>query len=276
MRAGTVMMLGLLLAVPVRSRATMYRSDNAGEFGILNPDTAAFTVLDTPVSSNALSGICLDTNGRMWGTSRSSSTPTLTTLIEINPSTGALINSVGAIKVGTSLLKITDLACQPGTGTLFGLDNSTPSNLYTINKATGAATLVGTTAIQRGGLGFAPDGRLFAVSVNDELAQLNPANAQTIGSVLDTGTCLDGFAIRPEDGAAFATACDGDELYRVNLATGNTDFVGDMGDFGADVEFSPVRGVRAPAMSVAGLGLLGLLLAGSGAWLARRRGRRTA
>ncbi|HUI26706.1 MAG TPA: hypothetical protein VL403_11540 [Candidatus Kryptonia bacterium] len=271
MRARTVMMLGLLLAVPVRSPATMYRSDNGGEFGILNPDTAAFTVLDTPVTGSALSGICLDTGGRMWGTSRSPSTPLLTTLIEINPSTGALINSVGAIKVGTSNLKITDLACQPGTGTLFGLDSSDPSNLYTIDKATGAATLVGTTAIQRGGLGFAPDGRLFAVSIDSELAQLDPANAQTIGSILDTETCLDGFAIRPDDGAAFATACDGDELYRVDLATGNTDFVGDMGDFGADVEFSPVVGVRAPALSRAGFGLMGVLLASSGVWLLRRR-----
>jgi hypothetical protein len=275
MRARTVMMVGLLLAVPVRSRATMYRSDFSGEFGTLNPDTAAFTVLGTPVSEHPLSGICLDTNGRMWGTSRTSSTST-TTLIEINPSTGGLINSVGVIKVGTSQLNITDLACQPGTGTLFALDSSHPSNLYTIDKTTGAAMLVGTTAIQRGGLGFAPDGRLFAVSVDDEFAQLDPANGQTIGSVLDTGVCLDGFAIRPDDGAAFATQCDGDGLYRVNLGTGAADFIGDMGDFGADVEFSPAVGVRAPAMSGAGLGLVGALLAGSGAWLIRRRGRRAA
>jgi len=274
MRARTVMMVGLLLAVPVRSRATMYRSDYSGEFGTLNPDTAAFTVLGTPVSAHPLSGICLDMDGRMWGTSRTSSTPT-TTLIEINPSTGGLINSVGIIKVGTVQLNITDLACQPGTGTLFALDSSKPSNLYTIDKATGAATLIGTTAIQRGGLGFAPDGRLFAVSVSDEFAQLDPANAQTIGSVLDTDTCLDGFAIRPDDGAAFATQCDGDGLYRVNLATGGTDFVGAMGDYGADVEFSPA-GVRAPALSGTGLGVVGIALLGSGVWLLRRRGQRAA
>lgn len=265
MRGRNWLLLGVLSLMPMQAWAALYRSDYSGEFGLLNEATANFTVLGNPTGGDPLSGICQDTQGRLWGTHRDSN---VTILIQIDPGSGALLDTVGEIEVNSSDLKITDLACQPQTGTIFGLDNN--SNLYTIDKTTAVATLVGAVGVERGGLAFAPDGRLFAASVSNELAQLDPATGNTIGMVLDTDRCIDGFVIDPRQLVGYGTECDGDTLYRINLTTGVATDIGQMGDYGADLEFASASSA-APAASHLSLALLAATLAGTGIARMRRR-----
>jgi hypothetical protein len=70
-------------------------------------------------------------------------------LIVIDPATGALINNIGPIRGGSAsgpVLSIADIAIQPGTGQLFGVDPSS-----------GAETLIGSTGLNFvGALAFQP------------------------------------------------------------------------------------------------------------------------
>ncbi|MHC4113011.1 MAG: DUF7901 domain-containing protein, partial [Planctomycetota bacterium] len=86
-----------------------------------------------------------------------------------------------------------------GSDVLYGLKQSysvPPSayELYTINQATGAATLVGSTGViatgSVGGLTFAPDGTLYA-AINDSLYTLNPGTgaATLVGPIGFSGVC---------------------------------------------------------------------------------------
>lgn len=260
MRLCQVIVSALVLALPALSEARMYRSDFSGEVGIVNPNTAAFSVLGNPGGDSPVSGLCADTSGRLFGSRRTSSQ--VTDLIEINPISGNLIGTIGPIKNGMTNLRITDLACQPSTGVIFGLDSSTPSKLFTIDKTTAAATLIGTTSLDRGGLAFSPDGRLFVVSLSEEFAEISPTTAATIGLLHDTDTCLDGFGIRPNDSQGFATLCgdvDTAILYRIDLSTGALTVVGNMPDWGTDLEFIDTPN-PAPSMSQTGLAMLAILL----------------
>lgn len=263
-------LIGVALGIlgPAVAHAVLYRSDFDGEFGIVNEANGNFTVLATPGAGDPISGLCRDLDGRFWGTLRLG---LVTELIEINPVSGNLVQNVGDIELGGSDVQITDLACRPSDGQIFGLDNSVPARLLTIDKATAVATLVGTTSVQRGGLAFAPDGRLFALSVDGELAEINPASGVTIDLIDDNDGCYDALAIRPSDNLGFAIECGDDDLVTVNLANGNINFVGSMGNFGADLEFSLSQGTSAPVLS--GLALAGLtsLLGGLGARRIRRR-----
>lgn len=270
MRVRRALMTAVMVALPTLAQATMYRTDYSGEFGIVDPANGNFTVLGDPGGDQPVSGLCADPSGRLFGSRRTSNS--VTDLLEIDRASGALLNTIGTIKNGMANLKITDLACQPDTGVIFGLDSSSPTKLFTIDKTTAAATLVGTTNVERGGLAFSRDGRLYVVSLDEEFAEISPTTAATIGAVLDTGTCLDGFGIRPTDGRAFATLCgdvDTAKLYHINLSTGAADYIADMPDWGTDLDFieSPAA---APAMSAVTLSTLALALCATAAARIRR------
>lgn len=269
MRIRQIVMALVLWASPALSQENLYRTNFAGEFGIVNPSTGDFTVLGTPGDGNPVSGLCADTTGRVFGSRRISMAAT--DLIEIDRSTGARIATIGTIKDGSNDMRITDLACQPGTGVIFALDNSSFARLFTIDKTTAAATLVGVTGVARGGLAFGPDGRLFVATTSNQFAEISPANGATIGMIKDAEACLDGLAIRASDYRPFASQCgdDGGQLYRIDPTTGGADVVGDMGDYGTDLEFI-VGGNPAPTMSQAALLTLALVLCGAAARRIRR------
>lgn len=71
-------------------------------------------------------------------------------------------------------------------GTLLLLDsNAGTSNLYQVDVASGAVTLVGGIAIvgDMNGIDFDPDGRLWGLgSLNDELCELDPASGGVLGT----------------------------------------------------------------------------------------------
>jgi hypothetical protein len=185
-----------------------------------------------------------------------------TELIEINPFTGGLLNDIGPIQVeGGGDLRITDLATQPGSDALFG--PASVNELYTINKTTAVATFVG-GIIGRGGLGFAPDGRLFLATTGSELAQIDPTNGSTIGNVVNLASCIDGLGIRPSDGAAFATECDGSDLFRMDLASGDLEELDDTNEDLTDIAFPLRSGAAAPALSLLALGVLAVAVVGLG------------
>ncbi len=124
-------------------------------------------------------------------------------LITINPNTGALASNIGLIRVGPSGpgLSISDLAIQPTTGTLYGIESRDAAgglgppngNLYTIDRATGVATLVGTTGLENVSLAFGPDGTLYATSAavnpDDPFGPLIEVQIATFGS--DDGSSPD-------------------------------------------------------------------------------------
>ena len=96
---------------------------------------------------------------------------TTSDLIQINPQTGALISSDLIETAGGTPVSIADLATQPGTNTIYGIQSPNDANftgtanLYTIST-TGAATLLGNTDVFFGSIAFAPNGTLYMTSAN--------------------------------------------------------------------------------------------------------------
>lgn len=86
------------------------------------------------------------------------------TLYQIDPTTAAVINTVGSLGVSN-----TAMAFDPTTGVLWGVEAArlvgSPS-VYTIDITTGAITLVGSTGLAGGlsDIAFRPDGRLYGRS----------------------------------------------------------------------------------------------------------------
>ena len=124
-----------------------------------------------------------------------------------------------------------------------GDDVPNPSNLYLINPATGAATLVGPMGISRcSGLAFSADGTLFAVGqdpdgVEDEtsLFTVDPSTgaATLVGpSPHSFGPRVAGLSFR-SDNKLFAYLEADDGLGRLNKATGAVTELGATGLDGA-------------------------------------------
>ncbi len=118
---------------------------------------------------------------------------------------------------------------EGGPNTGGGVGNGLPSNLYTIDPATGAATLVGAMGINRcSGLAFSPGGTLFAVGedpANPAVTSLFTVNPST-GAATLVGPSPHNFGDRiadisfRSDGALFGYLEANDGLGTLNTATG--------------------------------------------------------
>lgn len=284
MKPRTMLMATLALAgmvLPVAAE-TMYGGGSGqqdGRFGIVDQITGDFSVLGDPTATTGqgLSGLAFGMEGRLWA-SVSQNSVLGSRLFEIDPVTGSLINDVGPIQTGAGAdVRIVDLAMQPLTNVLFGLDRD--GNLFTINKQTAVATLIGDPGVGHGGIAFSPSGTLYLVqNGGGELWIINPNTAATVGMSVDieSGACLDGLAVRPSDGALFATECDGREIIRINPINGDSEEIdpGDAEDDVADLafQFAPVS--KAPALSVVGSTVLAMALLLGGLWRGRQRAAR--
>lgn len=230
---------------------------NPGALLIVDQNTGEGTLVGDPITPGGLTGIAFDSTGALYG-STIFGFDTTSTLVQIDPDTGALINSIGDITVDGVPISIGDLAFQPGTDVLYGIRSNADGQelggeLYTIDTATGAATFVGLTqAKTAGGIAFAPDGTLFFAKLgfdppDSALLTLDPTNASTISNVPLT-IFFDGLAVR-SDGILFAHATadvngpDFDrrgEIYTINPTTGAMNFVGNTGvGFTSDLDFRP-------------------------------------
>jgi hypothetical protein len=250
-------------------------STNDGALGIVSQTTGTVSIVGHPAGVSRISGLVFFAPGVLYGSTLQPAGgfppptgPRTSNLININVNTGATLTSVPITSGGLSL-SIADLAIQPGTGTMFGITNpdgpsTGPGLLYTINRFTGVATLIGDTHNFFGTLAFAPNGTLYMSAadldfstgglINIALKTINPNTGATLTSVA-TNDFFGALAIR-SDSSIFGGTGDQHQLFTINPLTGFETLIGDTGsNFIGDLAFRPVPEIGSTML----LMLLGLL-----------------
>jgi hypothetical protein len=240
----------LNLALTPCPTGELYGGSPGGALIIINQTDGSGRVVGTPMTAVGLNGIAFDSSGRLFASTIAGPS----TLIQINPDTGALISTIGPVKFAGTAISIGDLSFQPGTGVLFGIRSNADGaqgggQLYRIDVNTAAATLVGDTgAGASGGITFAPDGTLYQASHSSNfnfpsLNTIDPADAHRLRTVALTNF-YDGLGIRPSDGILFATLGGSDTIFTINADTGLESFIGQTGQGVSDVAFRPICGAN--------------------------------
>lgn len=162
-------------------RNTVYAM-NGGQLGTINVLTGAFTSLPSPVGNgdgvlgtfamNDIDGLTVDQlTGIVWGSLRRNS-PDADLLININPTTGQIIQDafgpgVDYVPISGGLPDLDDFTVDPFTGIMYGTnsDGGTGTQLVTIDKTTGAMTVIGPLGIgDVEGFGATDCGDLYATT----------------------------------------------------------------------------------------------------------------
>jgi len=221
---------------------------------LVDQTNATVTILGTPYGGDGITGVAADSVGRVFAVTSVTADDT-SHLIEINPTTGALINDIGSMLDSSGNgCGVGDLSFQPGTDVLFGLAGNqsdvgtnrcglpgggTGGYLMTINTSTGQYTIIGRDATfgnDNGGIAFAPDGTLYFTPAWTSLGTiytLNPADAGVLTSqALSGGEGYMGLAVRPSDGTIFGSYRynpDDPNIYTIDPATGAETLVGSPG-----------------------------------------------
>jgi len=261
-----ILLCALMLAVSVvRPVAAAGQTDLYGGIGrgsplnpgaviTINQDTGAGALVGHPDSVPGLSGLVFDISGTLYGTTISGmiGTGRFSELVRINPRTGEQIGAAVTITANNLPISITDLALQPGTNTLYGTSISEDdfiNSIYTIDPATGVATLIGRTGVIGATIAFGPDGTLYQTSaIFDDVGfvagYLNTLDPET-GAVLTTSDPfttehVGGLAVRPTDGIIFASGGDAGRLWTLS-PSGTQTFLGltNVGGVG-DLAFTPL------------------------------------
>ena len=211
-------------------------------------------------------------------------------LVSIDPATGQATGIGRVDPTATDILVFEgDLAYRASTDTLYGLSTRVNgAQIFTIDTATGAGTVVATVAAPAGtgpaanfdlsAMAFAPNGDLYGLDTRFPNTPADPARLHRIdlatGSIVETfqtstilGTVA-GMAFDPSDGSLLIS--DGDtggtnNLYRFDFGSSSLTTIGATGAAGgiyqglAGLTFSP-RPVPEPAtLGALGLGALALL-----------------
>jgi hypothetical protein len=243
MRASFIAVVSLLLAAslcaPGRCQDTLLAGTSGstadgGQLGTIDQDDASWTTIGDPTAAGPLPGLARKSTGELFGANNAGGSSGPASLIEIDPATGLLITTVGDITDDADAegLKMSDIAFQPGTDVLFGMCATTgkDGSLYTIDLTTAAATLVGATGLERGGLAFAPDGTLWLATVGDAasavIAQIDPADATVVGTPQALTTGCDALAVRPSDGVFFCVEFDSSNIDIIDPLDGDQTPVG--------------------------------------------------
>jgi hypothetical protein len=266
MRTRKTLLCALMLAVSVvRPVAAAGQTDLYGGIGrgsplnpgaviTINQDTGAGALVGHPDSVPGLSGLVFDISGTLYGTTISGmlGTGRFSELVRIDPRTGEQIGAAVTITANNLPISITDLAVQPGTNTLYGTSLSEDdfiNSIYTIDPATGVATLIGRTGVIGATIAFGSDGTLYQTSaIFDDVGfvagYLNTLDPNT-GAVLTTSDPfttehVGGLAVRPTDGVIFASGGDAGRLWTLS-PSGTQTFLGltSVGGVG-DLAFTPL------------------------------------
>jgi len=145
-----------------------------------------------PINFNAVGAIdCDPATGILYGIGTDEGGASV--LIKISPATGE-----GTL-VGPTLIEglVSDMSFRNADGQLFAHDG-THNQLYTVDKATGAATLVGAT---RRALS---DGNSLAFSLTDTLYQTDLVNVSTLDQASGAATVLEPISFPTGAGSRFA------------------------------------------------------------------------
>jgi hypothetical protein len=225
-------------------KGTAGGSTNDGALVIVSQIDGSTRVVGHPAGVARIPGLAFGLDGVLYGCTRGGAggpppPPEPANLIRIDPDTGALISSVVITDELGSGLSINDLAIQPGTGVLFGVggNNGTDTGggkLYTINRTTGAAKLIGDTGGFFGSIAFAPDGTLYmswSSDVNQKanrLLTLDPATAATLG-IVSVADFYGAIAVRPTDGVIFVGNGEDQQIFTIDPGTGVATIVGNTG-----------------------------------------------
>jgi hypothetical protein len=263
MRAA-VLLIFFTLLMPAQAQETMLGSHGGGgsqgfgspgSISVINQSNANTMTVGTPSPGVGLAGVATNSAGRIFASTgvNKQNPDTGPRLIEINPTTGAMLKDIGRLRVATSEnCFIGDLSFQPGTDVLYGVlaENSdgggctwqgsteTGGVLVTVNTSNATVTIIGrdpSLGNSNGGLAFHPNGTLYFTPCwidDSRLITLNPANAAILSSRdMDAGSCYMGLAARPSDGTLFASynwenGWDPYVLVTLNPANGNATLVG--------------------------------------------------
>jgi hypothetical protein len=151
-----------------------------------------------------------------------------------------LSTGVGTLVGATGFNDIEGFAFAPGSGVLYGVDDSTDA-LVTCDTGTGACTLVGSLGLTVAdpGLGFAGDGTLYMVDEGDPSGELYTIDTTTGAATLvgPLGGSIEGqsIAFGPTTAGCASGAfglnpnVDPPELFCVDLATGSATLIGSFG-----------------------------------------------
>jgi hypothetical protein len=268
--AGAFTLNGTSFAVdfnPVPDRLRVI--SNTGQNIRINPNDGSLAATDTSITPAGvtISGGAYDRNDLDPATGTTlygidSTNGVLTTVGSINgspnsPNGGVVGPTVGSLGLGTGLDPRIGFDISAGTATAYAtmLTGGT-DKLYTINLATGAATLVGTigtgTTIYSGMTAATaptpPVGGLLYATSGSDIAQFSSGATGVVTSVpltgLQAGETLVGIDLRPATGQLYGVGSSS-RLYIINPGTGAVTQIGSAGAFTLGgtsfaVDFNPV------------------------------------
>jgi hypothetical protein len=231
---------------------------NSGWLIRIDQATGAGTLVGLPDSVSGLTGLAFDISGALYGTTISGQlSPTgpsgrTSTLVRIDPNTGAQLGPAVSITSAGVPIAITDLAVQPGTERLYGnlLDETNFTNsIYVIDPTTGVASLVGNTGVIGASIAFGPDGTLYQTSAifdqNGFVAGFLDTLDPNDGHILTTSAAftlshVGGLAVNPTNGVIFASGGANNNVYTLS-PTGTQTLVGSTVVGGpGDLAFTPL------------------------------------
>jgi hypothetical protein len=236
----------------------------------IDQTTGAVIPVGHPAGVARLSGIAFAGRNLLYGATLGGGgfpdvppPPNSSRLVQINPDSGALVLDIGPITEGTGGrgISIADLAIQPGTGVLYGIESRDAAgglgepfgNLYTIDRNTAVATLVGSTGVQNDSLAFAPDGTLYMASANVSSGILVDVQLHTVdpatGQILTTVPTLDAQGVPTFYTALTFRATDG--VLVGGTGSGNSLLSGDI------YTIDPATGAQLAHLSNTGLNFVG-------------------
>jgi len=153
----------------------------------------------------------------LYATDGSRCTPS--TLYELNPADGSIVSTIGP----TGVSGMNGLAAHPVTGVMYGITTGgagCTANLYTVNLATGAASLIGPLGVPGGkpDATFSPSGVLYSYSTSNRFIYTVDLATGAATAVGDTGVPTFDISLTFDEGTLVMTT--GDTVYSVSTATG--------------------------------------------------------